>query len=236
MARTFTLSSVRDQTRARADMQSTSSQSFIPDAELNKYINQSLTELYDMLVSSGGQEYYESSSTFTTALNTDTYSLPSDFYRLLGVDVLINGTVPGQAVTLQPYMFNERNSYNNLYGGIYGTYYCMKYRISGGLNIRFIPVPFPNLTVKIWYIPVCATLVADGDTFDGVDGFEELVVVDAAIKCLQKEESDVSVLMARKAELVARISAMSPYRDASAAERVRDVDVELLTTWPWGSG
>lgn len=229
MARTFTLPSLRDQVRARADLQSAASQLFIPDAELSTYINQSYTELYDLLVSSGGQEYYLSQATIPTFPNVDTYNLPNDFYRLLGVDAQIDTS---QAITLQPFNFNERNLYKNIYAmGFNGQYY-LRYRIVGGLNIKFIPIPLENINLTIWYIPACPVL-GETDTADGVDGFEELLVVDAAIKCLQKEESDVSVLMARKAEMVARISAMSPYRDGGAAERVRDVDLELLAAGWW---
>jgi len=229
MARTFTLPSIRTQVRQRADMQSTAAQLFITDSEINTYINQSYTELYDLLISSGGQEYYLNQAVIPTGGNIDTYDLPNDFYRLLGVDANINGN---QAVTLRPFNFNERNLYRSVYAGGWGVGYNLRYRIHGGLRIQFIPAPLNNINITLWYIPACPVL-GETDTADGVDGFEELLVIDAAIKCLQKEESDVSVLMARKAEMVARIAAMSPYRDAAAAERVRDVNVELLTAWPW---
>lgn len=230
MARTFTLGSVRTQVRQRADMQSTAAQQFITDSEINLYINQSYTELYDLLISSGGQEYYLSSIALTPNTTTGIATLPSDFYRLLGVDAILSAN---QAITLQPFLFNERNLYKSVYAGGWGIDYNMRYRVYGGLNIEFIPVPLSTITFTLWYIPCAVTLVADNDTADGVDGFEELLVIDAAIKCLQKEESDVSVLMARKAEMVARIGAMSPYRDASRAERVTDVSAALLSSWPW---
>lgn len=229
MARTFTLPSIRAQARARADMQSTSATLFIPDAELNTYINQSYCELYDLLVSSGGMEYYMSQATIPTLGNIDTYDLPNDFYRLLGVDAVLTAN---QAVTLQPFNFNERNLYRSVYSGGWGIDYNLRYRIVQDLKIKFIPIPLNQINIVIWYIPACPVL-GETDLADGVDGFEELLVNDVAIKMLLKEESDVGPLMARKAELVARISAMAPNRDGSAAERVRDRDVELLTAWPW---
>lgn len=42
-------------------------------------------------------------------------------------------------------------------------------------------------------------------TFDGISGYEELVVLIAAIKCLVKQEADVSALMAEKDAFYARI-------------------------------
>lgn len=229
MARTFSLPSIREQARARADMQSVSAKAFIPDDEINIYVNQSYTELYDLLVSSGGMDYYMNQAVIPTAGQIDTYDLPPDFYRILGVDAILSAN---QAITLQSFNFNERNLYRSVYAGGWGIDYNLRYRIVGNLKIQFIPIPLNNINIRIWYLPACPVL-GETDLADGVDGFEELLVIDAAIKMLQKEESDVSVLMARKAEMVARVSAMAPNRDGSAAERMRDVDVELLTAWPW---
>lgn len=62
-------------------------------------------------------------------------------------------------------------------------------------------------------------------TVDGVNGWEEYLVVDAAIKALQKEESDVSVLLAQKALLQRRIESAATNRDAAEPARVVDVTV-----------
>jgi len=51
-------------------------------------------------------------------------------------------------------------------------------------------------------------------TFDGINGYEELVILTAAIKCLVKQEADVSALMQQKAEYYARIDAAAANRSA----------------------
>lgn len=58
---------------------------------------------------------------------------------------------------------------------------------------------------------------------DGVAGWEEYIVIDAAIKCKDKEESDVSVLAARKNEKRKEIEGMAANRDPGSAARVADV-------------
>jgi len=58
---------------------------------------------------------------------------------------------------------------------------------------------------------------------DEINGFEEYIIIDAAIKCLIKEESDVSVLLAQKQQIMQRIEAMASNRDAGEPERVTDV-------------
>jgi hypothetical protein len=67
-----------------------------------------------------------------------------------------------------------------------------------------------------------STLVSDTDTVQGVSGWTEYIIVDAAIKMMQKEESDVSVLMAQKQALLQRIEAMSQNRDAGMPSTVAD--------------
>lgn len=63
---------------------------------------------------------------------------------------------------------------------------------------------------------------ADG-TADGVNGWEEIIILDAAIKMLAKEESSTTVLERQKAMMMQRIQRMAADRDASMPERVSDV-------------
>lgn len=60
-------------------------------------------------------------------------------------------------------------------------------------------------------------------TIDGVSGWEEYIIVDASIKCKDKEESDVTVLAARKAGLLKRVEGVAANRDPGTAARTADV-------------
>lgn len=60
-------------------------------------------------------------------------------------------------------------------------------------------------------------------TIDGIAGYEEYITIDAAIKCKDKEESDVSVLAARKNEKKRDIEGIAASRDPGTASRVADV-------------
>lgn len=57
----------------------------------------------------------------------------------------------------------------------------------------------------------------DASTLDGISGWEEYVIVDAAIKALVKQEQDSTALMMQKQELKQRIEAMAEGRDAGEA-------------------
>ena len=70
---------------------------------------------------------------------------------------------------------------------------------------------------------------------DGISGWLEYVITDAAIKMLQKEESDTSVLQFQKAALIKRIEAAAENRDAGNPATIADVQW-TNGTWPFGNG
>jgi hypothetical protein len=67
------------------------------------------------------------------------------------------------------------------------------------------------------------TVVSFSNTMTGYAGLSEYLVVDAAIKMMQKEESDVSVLMAQKQALIARYKANYQNRDPGSPRTATDV-------------
>jgi hypothetical protein len=221
MASNVTLLSLRTSARQRADMVNSQ---FVTDSEVNGYVNASLQELHDLLISAFGNDYQTKSVTFATQQGVDTYPLASspisaaDFYKLLGLDQQVGSLW----FNLQPFSFRERNRFQyGLYTYNYwGRYY--RYKVIGS-SLVLAPMPTAAVTLRLWYAPVCPVLAADGDTYDDVDGFSEYVVVDAAIKCLLKEESDVSAHMARKQELLQRIQTMAENRDAGEPMTIGDI-------------
>ena len=84
--------------------------------------------------------------------------------------------------------------------------------------------------------PITPPIVAEPNTVaDGISGWLEYVVTDAAIKMLQKEESDTSVLQFQKAALIKRIEAAAENRDAGSPATIADVQW-TNGTWPFGNG
>ncbi len=62
----------------------------------------------------------------------------------------------------------------------------------------------------------------DSTAFDGISGWEEYVVIDAAIKAQIKQEADFSGLAGQKQAMMMRIEAMANGRDAGQAQHVTD--------------
>lgn len=221
--RTFTFGQLKQRSRERADMVNSQ---FISNSELESLVNESATELYDLLVTTLGADYYVEELAFPLVANQDTYPLPNDFYKMAGVD-LISGS--GKPLTVKPFMFQERNRYNNslIYDASTDGVLRLRYRIVGN-NIRFIPDVRANYSVSLWYHPACPVMTNDVDTFDGINGYEELVILLTAMKMLQKEESDTSALERRYQYLVERIQSSAANRDAGFPEKVQDTRRDFL--------
>ena len=219
--------------RQRADMEDNY---FVSDLEVQTYINAGIAELHDILIQTYGQDYYITSSTFNTVANQDTYSISTevgtDFYKLRGVDAQINGA---DYFTLEPFNFNERNLYQNWGSWNLLNLTNVRYRMVGG-TIIFSPTPKAVTSVRVWYIPTAqqfssTTPATSTTTFDDINGYAEYVVIDAAIKCLQKEESDVQALMIQKQAMRKRIEDAASNRDAGSPLSVSDIYIANNEFW-----
>jgi hypothetical protein len=218
----------------------TETSEFVTDDEINAYINASAQELYDILVQKYGDNYYTVTPyEFATDGSNDYFDLPVDFFKLLGVDLKI-ALGPNAYVTLRPFTFAERNKYATPnVQTLYGLRTNLRYRVHG-TKLWLVPRPSVGQYIRMHYIPRMPWMVADTDVLDGVSGWEEYVVVDASIKVLTKEESDVSVFMAQKTALLQRIESAAENRDAGSPATVADVvgvgaGWAPGTAWPdWG--
>lgn len=230
------LSQIRLASQQRADRVNSN---FITMPEWNQMINQSMYELYDLLITTYADYYLAPAMTFTADGSTYLYPLPNGtnysgvaaFYKMMGVDLCLN-TANNAWVTINKFNFIDRNKfvYPNTASTIYGVF-NLQYRVMGS-NIEFIPTPTGGQQIRIWYVPRLPQLLLDTDiTTSSVSGWIEYVIVDAAIKALQKEESDVSVLMAQKAALKMRIEESASNRDAGAPDKISDV---RSNSNPWG--
>lgn len=226
------LAQLREQSMQRADLQNSQ---FVTVPEWNSYLNQSAFELYDLLVNTYEDYFITTPYMITTDGSTSQYTLPSDFYKLNGVDLGLDAN--GNAwVPVNKFDFIKRNDYvfpsvTSNYLGVFNA----RYRLVGN-TLMFIPTPSAGQVIRVWYTPRMKQLLADTDVLDGVDGWTEYVIVDAAIKALQKEESDVSVLAAEKAMLRQRIEESAMNRDAGQPDTISATRSNSGTGNGWSNG
>lgn len=228
MSTSMTLLELRTASRQRADMVNST---FVSDAEFNSYINQSYFELYDLLVTTY-EDYYVAPPLVipTTSVAANgllalpdgvLYTAAPPFYKLLGVDLGLSNS-NNAWVTIKRFEFISRNRY--LYPQLNSTYlgvFNISYHLTGN-NLMIIPQPSGGQFLRLWYIPRMVTLTLDADLADGISGWTEYIIVDAAIKAGQKEETDVALLVGQKNALIKRIEETSMNRDAGQPSTISD--------------
>lgn len=228
----ITLAELKTQCRERADMEESQ---FVSDSELTSYINASIAELHDLLIAAYCEDYIMEEVIVTTTSAIDyelpdgvLYSAAPKFYKLRGVDVRMNST--DQWATVKRFNFNRRNEDNDSFAwNLLGLPY-IQYRLVGS-KIRFNRTPTANSQFRLFYYPVATKLVDDADEFDDLNQYAEYVILDVAIKMLNKEESDVTVLGLQKAAMKERIEAMAKDRDANEPESITDIYAEDTDTY-----
>lgn len=241
----MTLGQIRLAAQQRADLVNSG---FVTTQEWNSYITQSAFELYDLLVVAYQDYYLAPQALFLTNGSDSEYPIPdgilsfqhpdgSSFvpkplYKLTGVDVGLSNN-NNAWFTIQKFNFIDRNKfvYPQLNSTILGVF-NMSYRLMGS-NIEFIPTPSANQYIRLWYIPRMTQPLADNDILDGISGWTEYVIIDAAIKAMQKEESDCTVLGIQKGDIIKRIEDAAAARDVGQADTISDT--RSLNS-RWGSG
>jgi hypothetical protein len=208
-----TLSELREKVRERADQQNSQ---FITEPELSGYINNSYAELYDILISKF-QDYYCKDPVSFSLTSLNYYPIPADLYKIRGIDVMVGANW----ATVFPFNFIERNTYVSFNRPIL-KYPKVKYRLMGQ-KLIFTPADQAPGDYQLWYIPRYTPLSADSDILSDVMDYEEYVIVDAAIKCMIKEETDPSALLMIKQGLKQRIEGMASNRDSGMPQTISDV-------------
>ena len=209
-------------TRARQRANLEGATAFLPDAELYDLINISYAEWYDLVrLTTWGGQYYRSAYSFSTVATTSAYALPADFLNLISVDIAITPNAQ-QVLTAKPYQEEERNMYRAYpFGWISDrpVYYQLQ-----GPNINFIPIPQAAFQITLNYCPAAKQLAGDSDSIDSINGWEEWIVLDVAIKMLTKDgQLDIMPALTQQREAQrARIQSAAYRRDRGQAERVHD--------------
>ena len=226
MANRTTRGELKARARRVADMVNSD---FISDDELNDWINLGVSELHDLLVGSF-EDWFEQQATISIVSGTDAYDLPSDFYKAKGVDFDFSGST----YTVPRYMPNQRNVFKS--GPAVGLLGVAAYRIIDD-QIRFIPVPSGSGPATLRYVQHSTPLLTDDQRVHAriPQGWEEYIVLEAAIRMLLKEESETGPAQLHKDRLEARIRTLAE-RDVGEPWRVQDVTSYLSEYDDFGTG
>lgn len=190
MARLVTRAILRARTRQRADVEN---DPHVSDPEVNDLVQEAVPRVWDILVGAAPPDYYSKEAAVTGVAGQIVYPLSdiaADFYKLRRVWI-DGGNGKRREVTI------ARDDVRDM-----------------------MQPPAGGEAVIVRYIP-CAPLFDDDDsTFDGINGWEELIVLEAAIDIVVKQERDPSALMAKRARDEERIRSMAT-RDVGSPQTIR---------------
>lgn len=218
MASNVTLAQLRLDARLYADQRPGSDASFITEDELTRLVNMKRRELYDLLVEARGAEYFADEAPIAITSSASRYDLPNDFYEL--ASVTLEWSDQDKELLFPVGSTRLRIQYDGNWRR-WSRYDAKAYRLRAS-QLEFLPAPTSDVSCKIQYVPVCADLVADGDTDDWINGWEKMLTLGVAIEMREIEKRPSKALVDMYAEQLARIEALKDERDAEAPKEIVD--------------
>jgi len=161
-------------TLIRQEVDMVSSQ-FVTEPELVGYVQNSYKDLYNLLVTAYGEDYYASiPATIVTVGSQDKYDLPTGnnqfldgegntitppaFYKLLGVDLQLSPNNPQGYITLKTFPFSERNRFAIPNFASFWGFTNIRYRLLGD-QLWLTPIPASGQKIRLYYVPRPTNLI-----------------------------------------------------------------------------
>ena len=190
-------------------------------SELIRYVNMAYKDLYQRIVQSK-EFYFTTSTTISVVPGTSAYSLPSDFYKLDGVDMALDSS--GRYLTLKPFQFLERNKFRSGISVPIAPYGQIFRYIIVGSTIQFIPLPNQASTIQLWYTPEPVT-VTFATSLNLPIGSDEYMSLYCACAMLTKEETDCTALDQKRLQIIDQLKNSLKDRDQGSAAYVVDESI-----------
>lgn len=200
---------------------------FRTDAQIRRYINEKNRQLTSKLLALKGSDYFTTTDTIAVLSGTALYNLPDDCFKPKFFRVTINGiriNIP-RAVTDELDLENDTAGWS-------GLEVVPKHRIRGK-QVLFVPTPRASYTVTCHYIHTAIAIEGADDSaidelLDNADylncywGYEQWIVIAAAIMVKHDQEEDSSQLLLELAEIWNDISKVADDSTETEPEKIRD--------------
>jgi hypothetical protein len=207
-----------------AVLSGTTDSEHVDAAERLDLLNQAIASLWDRLTTVAPTRYM-TTTTIVAVPGQREYALPNDVMAIVGVSY----TYGSDVVPLKPFSYNERGSSSLTYprGPHPGQH--VRFDVHGqgvaGADTRLVFDDDPAGTYAVDYVPAAPELTAagPGDTFDGINGWEDEAVYSVAIELALAEQADTSDLRANREEIRTRIAKLAPRRVVGQVKQVASV-------------
>lgn len=228
MARTRTLSELRSDARWQADIEGLTVR--YTDARITRALNQSIQEFREALSDAGDPYYLTQSTGSLTVGATSPYpfgaltvsALSPALLRVYGLDIKVGD----RWVNLEPISFEQRNQFQpGWLSGSTTTGQPCAFFMFNATQVAYSPAADRAYEYILYYLPVPTDLSADGDTLDGVAGWEEWVVFNAVSKLHTRDSylQQAAQIDAERSRLMQGILSRSRKRQHAGATRRVDV-------------
>lgn len=222
-----TLQDIIDDCRRRIDMKVNQ---FWTDADFTAEINKSLSQL-DMILISKFNDYKLTS--VITSVTGNTITLPDDFLKLRGVDVVTDINSSDGYITVEPFSFKRRNS--RPFASAIGVLYEMQYRLQGNTIVILPASVASQYQYRIWYTPDFIPLENPTDTLEPYmdsQSWFEYAVLDTCAKCQAAQDLNAQTFLMQKEELKQMIISLSaPNRDAGEPAFIVNTERDFSFGW-----
>lgn len=218
-----TLERLRERALEGADM---AGSDFISQPTLDGWINRAVAALWERIAVLF-QDYFTLRNV-ALELNGGEVELPEDFWKLVRVEY-----PTGNGGYLPMGGFGEAEARG---GPAVSEPRRVRQRVTGARSLWLDPPLSRAVAGRLHYIPLCPTLVEDDDTVDFPHGWEEVAVLEVAIKCATKEEADTSGLEKLMAMEQQRIDAAADDRDIQEPVRTQDATTRQAAPRRWRPG
>lgn len=221
MSYVVTLADLSQRIRSRINIENETE--LVDDIELNDHVNVVGCDWHDLILDTAwGGNFYVRRKEWSTAVGTELYDLPDDFYRVIRFDAFFQSDRP---TSIYPYQEEQRNSLLRAqYALPWGPAGRLMYRREGD-QLSLVPVPQSVVTVKLVYAPSWGRLSSPDDSFNSQNGWEEYLVLGVCLKLLPKvgPVDAIPLFQQQMAEQVKRLKSAVP-RGNDRAERTRILD------------
>ena len=219
MARTVTLGELATRVRYEADLVNNQ---FVTDAMLYQFISDSYAVLYNKLLRADPERYMREQT--PTLDSAGEFEVPADYYGTIALDW--SESANSGIYTTVPRLFGiEANAFDhdNSSSGV-PTGWHPRYNNTDPTTtiIRVLPLPDSRYVLRHKYTVAPAEIATSTDVVDGIAGWEEFIVLEAAITCRVREESATGPLERRLARYQDELDTIIEARNVSEAGRVID--------------
>jgi hypothetical protein len=177
----------------------------VTDELLGDIVNEALTELWDTIVAKWADYYTVNTIALATIGNQQVFSA-INWYKIRKLENDQSGAAAsGDWSKLQPTSLDSEHLYRNA-----GTprYYLRDSKI------WLTPAPTTALRLRLHYISPAPLFAADGDSFDGINGYEAILIQKGKLAVESELKLDTANSLRRVQELEARIRSAADAQDA----------------------